>query len=90
VGLGVIEPPLALFIAAVPLFNMLTNSALPFMVRVVGEILDGAAKPVRSDADGVVQIEDQHMAGMRVTRVPVRAVCGRPTRYAVAGPDWRR
>jgi hypothetical protein len=46
VGLGVIEPPLALFIAAVPLFKMLTNSALPFMVLVVGEILDGAAKPV--------------------------------------------
>lgn len=29
VGLGLIEPPLAVFIAAVPVFTALTNSALP-------------------------------------------------------------
>jgi hypothetical protein len=54
VGLGLLEPPLALFIAAVPAFKALTNSALPRVVRIVAEVLEGAAKPVGSDADGVI------------------------------------
>jgi hypothetical protein len=33
VGVGLIEQPLALFIAAVPVFKVLTNSALPPFVR---------------------------------------------------------
>jgi hypothetical protein len=60
VGLGLIEPPLALFVAAVPAFKALTNTALPRAVRVVGEVLEGAAKPVGSDADGVIQLRGQH------------------------------
>src|SRR5206468_5108688 len=60
VGLGLIEPPLALFIAAVPVFKALTNTVLPAPVRVVGEMLEGAAKPVGSDAEGVIQLQDQH------------------------------
>src|SRR5437016_5228012 len=59
VGMGLVEPPLAVFIAAVPVFKALTNSALPLAVRTVGEILQGAAKPVGSDAEGVVEMEDQ-------------------------------
>ncbi|GLY67852.1 hypothetical protein [Amycolatopsis taiwanensis] len=59
VGLGLIEPPLAMFIAAVPVFKALTNSALPVVVRFVGEVFEGAAKPVGSDAEGVVELEDQ-------------------------------
>lgn len=59
VGFGLIEPPLALFIAAVPVFKVLTNSALPRAVRMVGEVLEGAAKPVGSDAEGVIVLADQ-------------------------------
>lgn len=59
VGLGLVEPPLAVFIAAVPVFKALTDSALPRVIRAVGEVLEGAAKPVGSDADGVVQLEDE-------------------------------
>ncbi len=33
VGIGLIEPPLALFIAAVPVFKVLPNTALPPLVR---------------------------------------------------------
>ncbi|OJZ63458.1 hypothetical protein BRW65_29810 [Mycobacterium paraffinicum] len=66
VGLGLIEPPLAVFIAAVPLFKVLTNSALPRTVRVVGEVLEGAAKPVGSDAEGVIVLEDQHESDTKV------------------------
>jgi hypothetical protein len=68
-GLGLIEPPLALFVAAVPLFKVLTNTALPRTVRVVGEVLEGAAKPVGSDAEGVIVLEDQHES-TAVVRVP--------------------
>lgn len=68
-GLGLIEPPLAVFIAAVPLFKVLTNSALPRAVRVVGEVLEGAAKPVGSDAEGVIVLEDQHASETKVVRL---------------------
>ena len=66
VGLGLIEPPLALFIAAVPVYKALTNSVLPRPVRAIGELLEGAAKPVGSDAEGVIQLEDQQKAQTNV------------------------
>ena len=69
VGFGLIEPPLAVFIAAVPLFKALTNTALPRTVRVVGEVLEGAAKPVGSDAEGVIQLQDQHESHTNVARL---------------------
>jgi hypothetical protein len=70
VGLGLLEPPLALFIAAVPAFKVLTNSALPRAVRVVGEVLEGAAKPVGSDAEGVVLLQDQAISDTDVVALP--------------------
>jgi hypothetical protein len=69
-ALGLIEPPLALFIAAVPLYKVLTNTALPRAVRVVGEVLEGAAKPVGSDAEGVIVLEDQHESDTEEAGVP--------------------
>ncbi|ORW29617.1 hypothetical protein AWB91_22840 [Mycobacterium paraense] len=71
-GLGLIEPPLALFIAAVPLYKVLTNTALPRAVRIVGEVLEGAAKPVGSDAEGVIVLEDQRNSDTTVARVQTR------------------
>jgi hypothetical protein len=75
-GLGLIEPPLALFIAAVPVFKALTNTAFPIAVRAIGEVLEGAAKPVGSDAEGVIAFRDQ---GDSQT-VVVRPFAGRPAR----------
>jgi hypothetical protein len=70
VAVGLIEPPLALFIAAVPVFKSLTNTALPKAVRVVGEVLEGAAKPVGSDAEGVIELKDQQQhSGTKVVNV---------------------
>jgi hypothetical protein len=40
----------------------MTNTALPRAVRAVGEVLEGAAKPVGSDADGVIQLTDQRQS----------------------------
>jgi hypothetical protein len=68
-GLGLIEPPLALFIAAVPVFKALTNTDLPRAVRVVGEVLEGAAKPVGSDAEGVIQLRDQKAEQAKVAKI---------------------
>ena len=77
-GLGLIEPPLAVFIAAVPLFKVLTNSALPLAVRAVGEVLEGAAQPVGSDAEGVVQLSDHRQSATKVVSLPARGA--RPRR----------
>ena len=46
VGIGLIEPPLALFIASVPVFKVLTNTALPPLVRAVCELLEGRPNPL--------------------------------------------
>jgi hypothetical protein len=54
-----VEPPLALFIAAVPAFKILSDSALPRAIRVVGELLDGAPKPFVSNAEGMVALGDR-------------------------------
>jgi hypothetical protein len=58
VAIGLIEPPLGAFIAAVPLFKILADRGNPTPVRFVSEILLGAAKPVGSDAEGTVQLAD--------------------------------
>jgi hypothetical protein len=73
VGLGLVEPPLALFIAAVPVFKVLTNSAFPRALRAVGEVLEGAAKPVGSDAEGVVLLEDQGRSDTDVVALSPKA-----------------
>jgi hypothetical protein len=87
VAVGLIEPPLALFIAAVPLFKSLTNTALPDAVRLVGEVLEGAAKPVGSDAEGVIELKDQQGSDTKVVDVAPkaarrRAPTGAPRRAA--------
>jgi hypothetical protein len=80
VGLGLIEPPLALFIAAVPVYKALTNSVLPRPVRAIGEFLEGAAKPVGSDAEGVIQLEDQQKARTNVVTAGRSAATARNSR----------
>src|SRR5436305_2553693 len=79
VGLGLIEPPLALFIAAVPAFKALTNTALPRAVRIVGEVLEGAAKPVGSDAEGVIELRNQRADETEVRKATPQTVAKRAT-----------
>jgi hypothetical protein len=59
VALGLVDPPLATFIAAAPFLVMLTHRSLPAPVRFVGETLEGAAKPVGGDDDGYVKLQDE-------------------------------
>ena len=57
-ALGILEPPLAAFIATVPLIKILAErSSIP--ARFVGELLEGAAKPIGSDAEGTVRLADR-------------------------------
>lgn len=68
VALGLLEPPLGAFIAAVPVINMLANRAAPQPVRFVGELLQGAAKPVGSDGEGTITLADPHQAREELER----------------------
>lgn len=58
-ALGLIDPPLAAFIAATPFLVMLTHRRLPIPIRFVGEALEGAAKPIGGDDDGYVTLQDE-------------------------------
>lgn len=73
VGLGLVEPPLGIFIAGIPVIRALTHSAAPAAVRLAGEILEGGAKPVGGDAEAVVQIEDRELAAQRAAEIAVLA-----------------
>ena len=63
-----------------PLFKLMTNSALPVAVRFIGEVLEGAAKPVDSDAEGVVQLKDQRQSDTKVIEIPLKNSGRRRTR----------
>ncbi|MBV9381410.1 MAG: hypothetical protein JOY82_13830 [Streptosporangiaceae bacterium] len=56
VGAGLIEPPLGVFIAAVPFLKMLDLPRLPSRVRFVAQVFEGVAKPVGGDSEGTVRI----------------------------------
>jgi hypothetical protein len=63
-ALGILEPPLAAFIAAVPIIKIIAEGDTPIPVRMVAEVLLGAAKPVGSDAEGTVRLaEPDHAHG---------------------------
>lgn len=72
-ALGLVDPPLAAFIAAVPLLKVLTHRSLPMPVRFVGETLEGASKPVGGDDDGYVKLEDEQLARERDVAIAARA-----------------
>jgi hypothetical protein len=55
VGLELIDPPIALFIAAVPFLKMLNVSPAEFPPRFVGHLLEGMAKPVGGDSQGTIR-----------------------------------
>lgn len=54
---GIIEPPLAIFIGAIPLLKMLNQLRAPLPVRFVGQVLDGAAKPVGGSSEATIELE---------------------------------
>ena len=56
VGLELIDPPIGLFIAAVPFLKMFDASRAPAPSRFLGQIFEGVAKPVGGDTEGTVRV----------------------------------
>ncbi len=54
VGAGMIEPPLAVFIAIIPFLKLLNRPNAPLPVRLVSQVLDGASKPVGGDSEATI------------------------------------
>jgi hypothetical protein len=64
--IGLIEPPLGVFIAAVPFVKMLNRPQLPTPTRFVSQILDGMVKPVGGDAEGTIRFaQPEHKSTSR-------------------------
>ena len=55
VAVGIIEPPLGLFIVAIPLLKMLKANRLPTPAQFLGHVLDGVAKRPVTFAGSVVR-----------------------------------
>jgi hypothetical protein len=77
VALGLLEPPLAAFIAAVPLIKILADPGSPTPVRFIAEILQGAAEPVGSDAEGTVRLAEPQRARRETAELKTVVTRGR-------------
>lgn len=53
----VIQPPVALFIGAIPFLKMLNRPEAPKSVRLVSQFFDGMAKPVGGDGTSTVKLD---------------------------------
>ncbi len=53
---GLLSPPVAVFIAAVPFLKMLNRPNASRPVRFIGQVLDGASKPVGGDASATIEL----------------------------------
>jgi hypothetical protein len=51
-----IAPPLALFIAAIPVLKLFKTPAQPGLLRIAADTLEGAARPVGGDADAIIRV----------------------------------
>jgi hypothetical protein len=53
-----IEPPLGIFIAAIPLLKMLNRPGASAPMRFVGQVLDGAARPVGGSSEATIELKE--------------------------------
>jgi hypothetical protein len=56
VAVGLLEPPLGLFIAAIPFIKMMTHPRSPNSLRFVSLLAEGAAQPVGSSGQGTIRL----------------------------------
>ncbi|HZU69646.1 MAG TPA: hypothetical protein VFA09_20400 [Ktedonobacteraceae bacterium] len=64
-ALELVEPPLAIFIAAIPLFKMLNNPGASAPTRFVGQLLIGASNPVGGSGEATIQLTSSKGSGAR-------------------------
>ncbi len=77
-ALEIIDPPLALFIAAVPFLKMMNRPHAPLPMRMFAQLVDGAAKPVGGDAEGTIKLTAPDKGAESASRSAVRR--GTPSR----------
>ncbi|MBO0778064.1 MAG: hypothetical protein J2P37_04475 [Ktedonobacteraceae bacterium] len=53
-----LEPPLLLLIAAIPMLKMLNHPEASKSTRFVGQLLEGVAKPVGGSAEATIQLTE--------------------------------
>jgi hypothetical protein len=61
----IIEPPLAIFIGAIPLLKMLNHPGASRPTRFIGQVLEGAARPVGGSSEATIQLHETKGAAAR-------------------------
>ena len=56
VAYDVIAPPLGLFIATIPILKLFKRPDRPQAIRIVSDLLEGAAKPVGGDSETTIKL----------------------------------
>ncbi|MDA8391584.1 MAG: hypothetical protein M0Z87_02070 [Actinomycetota bacterium] len=87
VAVGAVEPPLGVFIACVPLAKMALHSRSPGPLKWLGQVLDGAAKPVGGDAEGTIRLTDPDQAMKEAAYTKAKADQAPPRIKAVAARE---
>jgi hypothetical protein len=87
VAFEVIEPPLALVIAAVPFVRMLNLPGASWPVRFVSQLADGAVKPVGGDSEQTIRLTTHDSRLARGADGPRRMPGKRPLRTDRAAPN---
>ncbi|GAC1338089.1 MAG: hypothetical protein NVSMB29_03380 [Candidatus Dormibacteria bacterium] len=80
---GLVDPPLAVFIAVVPFIKMLNTPEASAPVRYVSQFFEGMAKPVGGDSEGTVTLAGELPAPVRS---PSRAVSSASRRLGSSAP----
>lgn len=62
-SLGLMEPPIAILIAAVPFVKMLNQPMVPGPVRLTAQVIDGAAQPLGSQGQGTIRLQPRPSSG---------------------------
>lgn len=97
VACGLIDPPLGLFIAAIPFLKMLNRPDASRASRLTGQLLDGAAQPVGGDGKGTITLvapprcspDDRPPSGRKRAGSPIARRHWRATEASACVPHHR-
>lgn len=89
-GTGMVEAPLALFIAAVPFFKMLNGRGASRVSSFVGQFYEGMAKPVGGDGEGTLALRDTEPNARRRLQRATPGIPDPARRRSRAGRDGTR
>lgn len=65
VGFELIEPPVGLFIASIPLIKMLSRPKFAQPLRFASQVLQGASIPLNGDAEASIRIHPEEEEGQQ-------------------------